>query len=169
MAKAGSFGIDQGTPTVDRCEQRIAIGAVMQYLWPIESGGGCTFDQNVSPLRIVRIIGQSKRRCESGRAKRQVTLRIRRNRVERDAERVGREGSRPVRLERGEILVGIQPVTETYQTQPELTFVECLPTTNRNRPQRASDARAAHDRAASGRLRGHGREIVGGLCVKRIE
>ena len=137
----------------------------MQYLWPIESGGGCTFDQDVRPQRIVRVIGQPVRRRQPRRAECEITLRIRWNRVERDAEGIGREGSRPVRLERGEILVGIQPVTETYQPQPKLTFVERLPTTTRNRPQRAGDARAAHDRAASGRLRGHCREIVGGLCV----
>ena len=51
--------VDHVGPRVDRVEQRLPVGAVVEDGRAVVAGGGGALDQDVRPLRIVRIVREA--------------------------------------------------------------------------------------------------------------
>ena len=79
-------GVDQVESAVDRIEQRAPVGAVVEHGRPVEAGGGRRLDEQVRPERVVGVVGEVEPIGEAARPEREVTLRVRPDRVEVDTE-----------------------------------------------------------------------------------
>ena len=57
-ARRCPVGIDEIESGVDRGEQGCAVGAVVEYVGPVEAGRRRGLDQQVRPTRVVGIVGE---------------------------------------------------------------------------------------------------------------
>ena len=156
---ARGFQSDHVETLVDRVDERVAVGVFVEGIGTVVPGGGRRFDQEVGPAWVVGVVRQIEPLGESRRSDHEVSLRVRCDRVEIDAERRHAEGIHPVRLDRAEVVGIEQSVAEFHQAVAERPEVEAVATADRQRGKHERGTRSPNDSSGRGGLFGQLRQI----------
>ena len=143
--------VDEVGPGLDRGQQGLPVGRLVEHVGTVEGGGRRRLDEHVRPLRVVRIVGHADLLGEPGRAERQVALRVRADRRQLDAERRRLQRVDPVGLDAGEVVVG-EVARRRGRAVPRRTLRRRSPIGRRRRSPARASATPGRRTGAPGRL-----------------
>ena len=150
-----------------RVEERVAVGAVEEHGGAVVADGAPRLDEEMGPLRVVRLGPEPGRLGHRGAGEREVALRGGRHGPQVVAPGAGLQRRAPRRRAGGEVGRREVAAAQLEQAPAELTLVEAVAAVPGDGAQRAGDAREAHglpdvERAPPGRARrrrgGRGRD-----------